>query len=202
MANIYKQNISSGPSPLQITPNQTFGAHINVNAFLRPLAQPLFDTDRVIKSWDRAHIYRLRRSRNVVKMIQAGIVYGHVLTENHDQRPIRPYPNSQERVRALGSGDVVLATEHDGIVRRALILCLDVWSAENPEENCKASAKYGFRVLRSKGNQWEHRIKHVYLCDIVHAYEQAGPEVCMALEAQYSEHPEIKMAGEAQKLPI
>jgi hypothetical protein len=198
------------PVAQQIGPNQTFGAHIMI-----PLGTPLFDTEvpPVSKSQSIELKFfsgsttqideRIQRSktRSVFKLFKKGLIREDVLTAHPDEWPMTHTP--QEVMDGYTfSGDVIIGLDSAKKPRRALVLCHNGMLAGRAGGRELNPTLDSLIVLWDEGQHWGRRIKVLNFANIREAYEKLGPEVCMALTAQCSKHPEIRMASEARKIQI
>jgi hypothetical protein len=193
------------PVARQIGPNQTFGAHI-----LIPRATPLFDTEVPNLSnepielsffgWTGKMVvfdqkkFRKAKTRSVLKLIEWGLVHPEICSEDPNTRVMASPIAARDGY--VVSGDVVLGLDNNSKPARALVLCQNDFTFKN------GAVKFGFLVLWDEGDRWGKRVKKLSIFSISQAYDLAGPEVCMALEARASASPEVQMAGEAVKIPI
>lgn len=204
--------------PMHIGPNQTFGAHINTSAFstsafLKPLAQPLFDTEvrppgqfTELQFFSGSVTYNYEsiqrsKTRSVLKLFEKGLIRKSVITEHPDQWNMSRTPQEVMDGYAF-SGDVIIGLHENKKPRRALILCHNGMLAGRAGGREINPALDGLIILWDEGQHWGRRLKVLNFANIREAYEKIGPEVCMALAARASKHPEIKMAGEATKITI
>jgi len=198
------------PVAQQIGPNQTFGAHIMI-----PLGTPLFDTEvpPVSKSQSielkffsgsTTHNYeRIQRSktRSVFKLFKKGLIREDVLTAHPDEWLMTRTP--QEVMDGYTfSGDVIIGLNSSKKPQRALVLCHSELLAGRAGGRELNPTLDSLIVLWDEGQHWGRRIKVLNFANIREAYEKLGPEVCMALAARCSKHPEIRMASEARKIQI
>lgn len=220
--NTYKQQISSNPAVKQVLPGQTFGAHINMQSFLRPLSGPLFNVETTpygsqvqISFFSKppffvpdAESIRRSKSRSVLKLVEKGLIPGSVLTDRPDDWPFKRTPTEVVSGDAF-PGDVIFGLDSSQKPRRALVLCTngvpyDRWRDVDHSGHIRdlTPRHPGFIVLWSEGIHWGRRTKVLSLENIRKAYAALSPEVYMALEARCALEPEISMAGDSLKIPI
>jgi hypothetical protein len=206
--------MTTNPVAQQIGPNQTFGAHISINAFLRPLPTPLYDTEvpaapgtlNELKFFSGGVSYNYEsiqrsRTRSVLKLFEKGLVRKSVITEHHDKWSMERTPKEVMDGYTF-SGDVIVGLDSTKKPRRALVLCHNERLAGRAGGREINPTQDGLIILWDEGKHWGRRFKVLNFANIREAYEKIGPEVCMALAARASKHPEIRMAGEASKITI
>lgn len=210
--------MTTNPSAQQIGPNQTFGAHINTVAFsasalMKPLAQSLFDTEvrppgqfTELRFFSGSATYNYEsiqrsRTRSVLKLFEKGLIEKSVITEHPDNWVMARTP--QEVVDGYAfSGDAIIGLHSNKNPRRALVLCHNGMLAGRAGGREINPTQDGLIVLWDEGQHWGRRFKVLNFANIREAYRKIGPEVCMALAARCSKHPEVRMAGEAAKITI